>query len=197
MCKRQFETMTEAPDSSSSPATLALAKADRAAPLKRSFPLQTTFGAASSLQSMLAMAHMENDFVESEEDDVAFPSFEWNLDEDNTVGNSSGDAVGALSRALAILKENESYQLRMSSKRRCMGEPSGMLRSKAVKSQLSSLANSCAKESNMMPLPKFVLEQWGSMVISREVTSSMTTCSLKTTSPFVDTHAVSSSLLTV
>jgi hypothetical protein len=185
--------MTEALDTSSSPATLALAKA---VPLKRSFPLKTTFGApASSLQSMLAMAHLENDFTESEEDNVAFPSIEWNLDEDNTAGNSSGDPLDALTNALAILKNSEDFHFRMSAKRRRMGEPC-MVRSKAVKTQLSSLATSCAKES-MMSMPKFVIGNWGSMVGPREVTSSMATCTLKTTLPFVDTNTVSSSLLIV
>ncbi|CAB9523334.1 expressed unknown protein [Seminavis robusta] len=178
----------------SSPATLALAKANATTMMKKSSPLKRTAWAASdSLQSMLAMKHLElvkakKAVVESEEDNVSFPSIGWNLDEDLTAPIGSVSPINPLSEALALLKETEAPQPQ--AKRRRMGEPSGMVRSKAMTSQLSSLVHSCSHESKfstLKPLPKFMIGNWGSIVTAREVTSDLATCSLKTTSAFVDT----------
>lgn len=199
--------MTEALETSSSPATLALEKAGGSL-LKLESPARTAktvFAASDSLQSLLSMG---NEAVEQvageEEEDFGFPSIEWLADdEDDTSTSSSGDPLGALSNALALIKEDCAFQRSSSksqSKRRRMGEHQGMVRSKAMQNSLSSLGNSCSKESGPAVnnnTAKFVLGTWGSLVTAREVTHDMATCSLKN-SPF-DTAAaaINCGLLTV
>ena len=185
----------------SSPATMALARANGGSSLMSKMAtstLKTTWAATDSLQSMLGLGHKKEEpkQAEEKEDDLAFPSIEW-LNDDSV----SESPISILDSALAIIKEDNVFQRspKPAAKRRRIGELQGMVRSKAMKSQLSSLASSCSKESST-PIPvhstKFVLGAWGSMVTARDVTSDLATCSLKA-SPFADTPAVNAGLLTV
>ena len=182
----------------SSPATMALARANGGSTLMSKMAtstLKTTWAATDSLQSMLGLGQKKEEpkKEEEKEDEFSFPSIEWLNDDADATSESPLDTLDS---ALAIIKEDNVFQ--RSTKRRRMGEPKGMVRSKAMKTELSSLATSCSKES-ITPVhtsTKFVLGAWGSMVTARDVTSDLATCSLKS-SPFVDTPTVNTGLLTV
>lgn len=198
MCKRGFATMAESLEKSS-PATMALAKRTGGSSLMKSMAtstLKTSWAATDSLNAMLSMAQKKNapeqPKVEvEEEEDFGFPSIAW-LDEDST----SETPVSLLNDALDIVHDFDAPK--PAAKRRRMGEPQGMVRSKALKSDLSSLINtSCSKEATkpVNTTTKFVLPgAWGSMVANKNI-NSLATLSLKS-SPFVHTPTIKS-LLTV
>lgn len=195
--------MSEALETSS-PATMALAKANGGSTLMSKMAtstLKTTWAATGSLQAMLSLGQKQEEPEQSEEkeDGFAFPSIAWLNDDADARTENPFDTLDS---ALAIIKEDHVFQRSPmpQAKRRRIVENQGMVRSKAMKNQLSSLASSCSKESTAsIPVnttTKFVLGAWGSVVTARDVTSDLATCSLKS-SPFVDTSSVNTGLLTV
>lgn len=198
----------------SSPATMALAKRNGSSLMSKmaTSSLKTTSTATDSLNAMLGMAQHtpEPKVTMEEEEDFGFPSIEWLSDDADTpsvsfpsMGWLSDDAdtpsvspISLLNDALDIVKDFQRFP-KPAAKRRRMGEPQGMVRSKALKSELSSLVTSCSQETTQpvnTNTTKFVLGAWGSMVTARDVTKNLATCSLKC-SPFVHTPAVNTGLL--